>query len=581
MAAGVIKELLVSLGFQVDKNGLEKFNAGLQNATKRAAILAVAVTGVAATLGAGIVKVASASEAMGYLSEKSGASVMSLEKLGYAAEQLGVSSQTAQASAEGLGKFLKSLPGAEGFLRSVGVTTRDANGNLRDTGELLFDLGNSIKHLPRWRQEAVLGRAGVSTDMIRVLTADVGDLGVAFDKMYSVAGVDAQQAATSSREFMNELRTLKTLATMLARAISLSFVEKMRKDMARLRATIVENFDKIAKVFKFIIDLVMRVAGFFGAMAARVVDWIGKILGWFDKLDPSTQRLIAGIMGLVGAWKLLNLGFLASPLGIVLSLGVALAALVDDYQTWKEGGNSLIDWSAWAPGIEWAIDGIRSIIDWLSQFSGVIATAIGAFVGMKVVVGVFGSITGAIKGVMSVLKLLKLALVSNPIGLLVAGLAAGAALIIENWDTVKAWFVDFLNWFAEKWEWIKSSAGELVDSVSGFGSDIAEGADSLWQSAKGGFGLWGDDDEGNAEGTAPPAALLPSKAPLLPTGPALTPSPAQQMQFASSHKAVVLNQNTAITVAGSDNPQATGAAIAQEQRGVNSMLQRNMQGAAR
>jgi hypothetical protein len=42
-------------------------------------------------------------------------------------------------------------------------------------------------------------------------------------------------------------------------------------------------------------------------------------------------------------------------------LAAALAALIEDYVTWKEGGKSLIDWSQWQPGIEYATKGIKSL----------------------------------------------------------------------------------------------------------------------------------------------------------------------------------------------------------------------------
>ncbi|MFX4955845.1 hypothetical protein ABTC33_18265, partial [Acinetobacter baumannii] len=61
--------------------------------------------------------------------------------------------------------------------------------------------------------------------------------------------------------------------------------------------------------------------------------------------------------------KSLRLAFLASPIGIVLALAAAIAALWDDYQTWKNGGESLIDWSKWENGIEAAISRIKQLAE--------------------------------------------------------------------------------------------------------------------------------------------------------------------------------------------------------------------------
>lgn len=57
----------------------------------------------------------------------------------------------------------------------------------------------------------------------------------------------------------------------------------------------------------------------------------------------------------------MRLVFLASPIGIVLALAAAIALLWDDYQTWKRGGESLLDWEKWAGGIETAISKIKEL----------------------------------------------------------------------------------------------------------------------------------------------------------------------------------------------------------------------------
>ncbi|OTL37400.1 hypothetical protein B9X75_00105 [Acinetobacter pittii] len=69
------------------------------------------------------------------------------------------------------------------------------------------------------------------------------------------------------------------------------------------------------------------------------------------------------LKGLLFLIKSLRLAFLASPIGIVLALAAAIAALWDDYQTWKNGGESLIDWSKWEGGIETAIARIKQLAE--------------------------------------------------------------------------------------------------------------------------------------------------------------------------------------------------------------------------
>lgn len=44
-----------------------------------------------------------------------------------------------------------------------------------------------------------------------------------------------------------------------------------------------------------------------------------------------------------------------SPIGLITALAAGIALLWEDYQTWKEGGDSLIDWGKWKPEVDAAL----------------------------------------------------------------------------------------------------------------------------------------------------------------------------------------------------------------------------------
>ena len=48
-------------------------------------------------------------------------------------------------SAAVLARFMRNSPGAEGFLTGLGIKTRDANGNLRDTVQIYTELAGVLK----------------------------------------------------------------------------------------------------------------------------------------------------------------------------------------------------------------------------------------------------------------------------------------------------------------------------------------------------------------------------------------------------------------------------------------------------
>ncbi|ENY8293693.1 phage tail tape measure protein, partial [Campylobacter coli] len=50
------------------------------------------------------------------------------------------------------------------------------------------------------------------------------------------------------------------------------------------------------------------------------------------------------------------------------------------------------------------------------------------------------------------IRVLSVAMMSNPIGLILGGIAIVAGLIIANWDRVKSWFMSFIEWLRPVWE---------------------------------------------------------------------------------------------------------------------------------
>ncbi|MHC7554395.1 hypothetical protein ACYAZR_27980, partial [Klebsiella pneumoniae] len=80
---------------------------------------------------------------------------------------------------------------------------------------------------------------------------------------------------------------------------------------------------------------------------------------------------------LTAAWWLLNRAMLASPITWVLGLAGAVALLWEDYQTWKEGGKSLVDWGKWKTEIDNAEKFIKSLRNTVSDLTNSIAKLLG------------------------------------------------------------------------------------------------------------------------------------------------------------------------------------------------------------
>ena len=307
--------------------------------------------------------------------------------------------------------------------------------------------------------------------------------------MYAVAGTDAKAAAEESKGFLNELAKLKTLSGMLAKAVGLAFIGKIRRDIENLRRVIMENFGKIQRILQIVIGFVMRVAGAIGAFVYRIIKWAGQLVGWFDSLDDGQKKLVIGVGLLTAAWKMLNLAFLTTPLGMLITGLAGIVALIDDYLTFMEGGESYFDWSPWA-------DTIKTCVDWLQRAAGAIGTfitehqdllmsvakGIGVFMGIR---GAIGMVIAGIGGMKKAFSVFTAALSANPFMLLLAVAVTVATLIIDNWDAVKAFFVD-------AWATIKETFGNAWDAISAKFPNLAAAAEAMLQGLLQQFGLLRD-----------------------------------------------------------------------------------------
>jgi len=372
--ADVIKEFLVSLGFQVDGQGQKKFIDGVIGATLKVAELGVAVKTASAAVVASVTVIASQMEALYFASQRTGAAVANIQALGFAAAQMGSTADAAKGSLENLARFMRNSPGATGLIQGLGVQTQNANGQLRDTTEILADLGKQFANMPYYRANAYAQALGIDEKTLMALRQGLGQFGDDYKDMLAKAGLNSQQAAESSHAFMNEVHSLGAAFVILSQKVAASLTGKMSGDIKRFREGLVDNFGRISSIIEKVVGVVLQMADVVSSLAIRGMQAIGAVIDWFDGLDRGTKTLIESVAALYAGWRLLNAGFLASPIGIIVALGTAILALYDDYRTWKEGGKSLIDWGKWEPQIQEALAGLKELGEELSQLAHVLLT---------------------------------------------------------------------------------------------------------------------------------------------------------------------------------------------------------------
>lgn len=524
MGAEVLKEFLVRLGFDVDEGQAQKFNSWLGTATARAAAFGAGIMAAAGAVYAGVYKVAETNAQLLSTAEGLRTSVDQLRELNFVADMTGASADALTSSLQGLqGQMAGALIGGGGLatFARLGIRIKDANGHLRDTADVLDEVGRKIQKMDRPRAEMFMGQLGIDRSLYKMLTQDVTGLTAAYREMYEATGMDAQKAAEQSREFVKEVKMLKTVFGLLAETVGLALIGKAGKDVRSLRKVVTDNFKPIAAVLQGVAEIITRVAKFFLILGGRVGDWIGRIVRWFQTLDATTQTLILAVLGFAAAWRYLNLSFLMTPLGAVITGIITLLALVDDFMTYMEGGESAINWGPWVNDIVSIAGEMSKLLDVMGELWNMVKGPLGE--------GLRTMFDGAIQTV------------SGLLGALIHMITYVSALLNGDWDA--AWQAA-IKLAQDLWDVIKgvskllgvtSAVGYLVDKVTGKGGDA----------------------------------------------PALAPSPGLATAAATSGGGVELNANTTINVDGSGDPEATGRAVAGQQNRVNSDVVRNMRGAAR
>lgn len=354
MNAETIKDFLVSLGFQVDESGARKFESVLTGTTLQAIKMATAVEAAALSVVAYTAKIASGLDNLYWASQRTGATVAGIQQIGYAVSQMGGSVEGARGSLENLSRFMRNNPGAEGFLNRLGVQTRDASGNMRDMASIFTGVGNKLNTMPYYRANQFAQMFGIDENTLMAMRRGVGQFSAQYSQMAKAIGYNADNAAVSSNKFMTSLRSFGQMAGMARDKIGSNLAGGLAGSIDNLRKQVLDNFPKIEGMLTAGGKGLLWLADVIGRLVWRTIQATQGIIGWWDSLNKSTRQVIEVLGLLVLAWKFLNSAFATSPIGRVIMLAAAIGSLIEDYQTWKEGGQSLIDWAKWEPGIEYA-----------------------------------------------------------------------------------------------------------------------------------------------------------------------------------------------------------------------------------
>ncbi|WP_315809497.1 phage tail tip lysozyme [Pseudomonas sp. C9-3] len=297
--SSVIKEFLVGLGFKVDEKGLKTFTGTIDGATTAVTRLVTTLAGASLTVAAGVATFANNLENLYFASQRVGASAASLKAADYAARDLGASANEVRGSLEGMARALRQNPGNEPFLQSLGVKTRDANGQLRDTADLLSNLGRVLSKKDYFVAIRYAEHFGIDENTLRAIMS--GEFGRKLEenrKRFAGAGLD--KATRDAHQFMNELRAVGMQFESMSILVQAELMHRLGPELERFSAWFEKNSPLIAKR---IVDVTEKLI----QLAQDSEPYLKAIYEFFVDLDEATDGWSTKIIVLLGLMKALGL----------------------------------------------------------------------------------------------------------------------------------------------------------------------------------------------------------------------------------------------------------------------------------
>lgn len=195
-------------------------------------------------------------------------------------------------------------------------------------------------------------------------------------KAYAAAGINITKVIQASVKLNMSLFKTKVAFEAIYRSVASRFFGLITKQSDLLRAKLYANMPKIQNAIERFVKFIFKAFEATVQLGSRLWSILGRVYDFFVMLDKATNGWSTKILAFAAAWQFLNLSFLATPLGMILTGLLALLALFDDFKTWQEGGKSLFDWSSFLPVIDDMTGAFKSLWEVLKAI-GFVVVAIG------------------------------------------------------------------------------------------------------------------------------------------------------------------------------------------------------------
>lgn len=309
---GVIKEYLVSLGFNVNKNSLSDALDTVNFGTDKMVSMVSKMTSSLAKGTVGIITLVSSA-------------VVAVGKLIVSVADADMQMQNA---ANSMWMNVDAYRVTEDAVTSLGYSMNE-----------LSTIARNPELTARFKELVSLGQQTSAPKELDSMLKKVRDVTFEFDKMKVIAKNGVRQIVYYFMKYLGV------------------DIDEIRAKLSNFNKFLQENLPKISAVIAKVLYYIYRI----GKAIAYVVSLGAKLISGaynFMKKFPATFKVFIGVIGAI----LLTI----NPILTIILAGLsAIVLLIDDYMTWKRGGKSLFG-DKWQ-GVEGFLNKAKGILEWIFE----------------------------------------------------------------------------------------------------------------------------------------------------------------------------------------------------------------------
>lgn len=292
-----IQDFLIQLGFKIDDPGYKRFRDALIGTTKDFTSVAKTATEAAIAIGLAVEKVASNYEDLYYLSQRTGATVQSLQAMAYGFSQIGLSAGDAKSVIDSFGMAMRN-PGVAAALQGYGAVGRNEVEQHRNLIKNLSKLPDQFAfNIVSLYGESPLQYIQEKNNMPTEELAEKDK-----ERRQRAAGLDPNKLSDQSKIFMRDLRQLEDEFGVLG--------DKIAQDWVIPVDTAIKQIEWLVEEFLAFDNSVQGAATAIGSLLATLggIAGLKSILSWMFGRGAS----VAGAAGGAGAAGLGWIGGIAA-----------------------------------------------------------------------------------------------------------------------------------------------------------------------------------------------------------------------------------------------------------------------------